>query len=316
LIFEALNDNHIDQAGALAFGKYNAEKNKVSALPEFENCDFICEMISKMNTHNLGVAAIENGKVIGFITCYTPIKDYFGSSVGVFSPIHAHGTTKENSSKIYSLLYQKVADIWVKQGILSHAITLYAHDDQAIQSFFYNGFGLRCVDAISRLKKLPFSHNDGYKYEECTSDDYKTIAQMENQLIHHLRSSPMFMPRNPNKTAQSTASSNKEKGSRFFVARYKEKTIGFSEISDAGENFVCDAKDMKNICGAYLMPEHRSNGIFTNLLSYVSEVLIAEGYKHLDVDYESFNPTANAFWAKYFTHSLILCQEELMKELS
>lgn len=301
MIFEALNDNHIDQAGALAFGKYNAEKNKVAALPEFENCDFICEMISKMNTHNLGVAAIENGKVIGFITCYAPIKDFFGKSIGMFSPIHAHGTIKDKSSKIYSLLYQKAAEIWVRQDILSHVIALYAHDDQAVQSFFHNGFGLRCVDAIRSINVIPFTQNDAYKYNEYTPDDYKMIAQMENRLVHHLRSSPMFMPRNPNKTEQSTASSNKEKGSRFFVARYKEKTIGFLEINDDGENFACETADMKNICGAYLMPEQRSNGVITNLLSYVSEVLLTEGYKRLGVDYESFNPTANAFWTKHFT---------------
>jgi len=58
---------------------------------------------------------------------------------------------------------------------------------------------------------------------------------------------------------------------------------------------------MMNVCGAYCQPEYRGKDIFQGLLNHVIVTLKAEGYESLGVDFESFNPTANAFWSKYFT---------------
>ena len=288
------------EAANLALEKYMAEKECVPALPGYDDSGFIGDMLAELAQHCLGVAAIENNKVIGFLTCYPHIKDLFGTSDGIFCPIHAHGTTSEDTAKIYSLLYQKAADVWVKQGLLSHSIALFTHDEPAIRSFFYNGFGARCVDAVRALSKISADMDERYTLRESVPGDYTAMARMESKLVYHLRSSPMFMPRNPNKD-EKTISDAIDKGSRFFTASFDNEPVGFLEINDSGENFACESPDMKNVCGAYLIPEHRGKGVFTGLLSYVCDILILEGVKRLGVDYECFNPTANAFWPKYFT---------------
>lgn len=66
------------------------------------------------------------------------------------------------------------------------------------------------------------------------------------------------------------------------------------------ENFATQAKDMRNICGAYCLPEYRGRNIYQGLLDYMILCLKKEGFLRLGVDYESFNPTANVFWPKYF----------------
>ena len=154
--FERLKDIHIKEAAALAQEKYECERHTVNILPNTNYKELFNNLISKKISHGLGVCAIEEGKVVGFLTCTNPIENYFGTSIGVFSPLHAHGIIKENSSRIYSLLYQEASKVWISQGILSHAISLYAHDSEAVKSFFYNGFRLRCIDAIRELKKIPF----------------------------------------------------------------------------------------------------------------------------------------------------------------
>ncbi len=58
---------------------------------------------------------------------------------------------------------------------------------------------------------------------------------------------------------------------------------------------------MRNICGAYCLPEYRGKDIYQNLLNYTIRKLQEEGYKLLGVDFESFNPTAYGFRLKYFT---------------
>jgi GNAT superfamily N-acetyltransferase len=76
-------------------------------------------------------------------------------------------------------------------------------------------------------------------------------------------------------------------------------------VSDDGENFVThhsmNGYKMKNICGAYCLPDYRGKCIFQNLLNFVISILKDEGYTRLGVDFESYNPTAYGFWLKYFT---------------
>ena len=89
-------------------------------------------------------------------------------------------------------------------------------------------------------------------------------------------------------------------GSRIFVAKDKELPVAFVEICDKAETFVTELPLVKNICGAFCLPEYRGWLIYQNLINYTIEVLQKEGYQYLGVDYESFNPTARHFWPKYF----------------
>ena len=57
---------------------------------------------------------------------------------------------------------------------------------------------------------------------------------------------------------------------------------------------------MKNICGAYCLPEYRGKGVIQALLDHMISVLKSEGHARLGVDFETFNPTAAGFWPKYF----------------
>ena len=153
MIFETFKECHVEDAAKLALKKYEKEASKVEPLPHYNDSQFLCRLIFDMCGHDFGIAAFEGSSLLGFLTCYAPINNYFGTSNGLFSPIHAHATVEDDSTKIYSYLYQEAAKIWVEEGLLSHAIALYTHDDDAIQSFFRNGFGLRCVDAIRAIEK-------------------------------------------------------------------------------------------------------------------------------------------------------------------
>ncbi len=300
MIFEKLNSNHIEDAANLAFEAYINEKNKVSALPDVKDSSEVCEIISKLSKNDLGIVALEGTNLMGFMGCYGPLENYFGTSNGVFCPVEGHGALQENKTKIYTKLYQKASDLWVSQGLLSHTIAIYTRDAIAVDSFFHSGFGLRCVDAIRPLQKIDIPINSEYQIRPAVKADYAQIAEHENSLTKHLRSAPMFMPRNPNKTAEYIAKSEEE-GVEYFVAVLNGRIIGFIEIADEGENFASNNNSVKNVCGAYVVPEYRSQKIADMLLSYVSDILLERGYLSLGVDYESFNPTANAFWQKHFT---------------
>ncbi|MEN8907837.1 MAG: GNAT family N-acetyltransferase [Clostridiales bacterium] len=299
--FEILNSNHIEIVSEIALKEYYEEKSKVSILPEENFYESICKLVSELADHKLGVVAVEGKKILGFLTCHKPIKNYFGKTLGTFSPIHAHGTIKENRKNIYSLLYQQTSKIWVKQEIYSHAIALYKHNDEAVSSFFENGFGLRCIDAIRTVEAIKSKDFPDINFFELRIDSIDKLVPLKNNLIKHLQETPIYIPLFFKVDEEKMRKNNSEKNSRYFVAEKNDNIIAYIEIMNSGENFACTSTNMKNICSAYMYPKYRNNGIFTKLISYLMEILDKEGYKKCGVDFESLNPTAKGFWLKYFT---------------
>jgi hypothetical protein len=315
------NRSHIQWALEIAMANYEEERQQVSILPKIDDLPDLTHFAD----NQLGVAAFDGEKMVGFLCAYDPREDAFGTTnvKGTFTPIHAHGVinthnaadiegTFINRDRIYSLLYQEAAKKWVQEGILSHGIALYQNDKEAVNSFYYNGFGLRCIDAIRSLEDIPrFNFNlqkikEQLEYCEVPREEYGQLLELHNALTAHLGSSPTFMKFDPIKEEELYLRS--PEGVRYFAVKTGGDYIAYVKVSAEGENFVTEDNSMMNICGAYCKPEYRGTGVYHNLLCYLMTTLKKEGYQLLGVDCESFNPTARGFWLKYFTeytHSVV-----------
>lgn len=296
--------HHIEEAKAIAFANYQQERQFVSDLPEIEEMPDLTWFAE----NSLGVAALEYGALVGFLCCVGPFDNAFASQVkGTFSPIHAHGALTEDREIIYRKMYQVAAEKWVTQGILYHAIALYAHDAQAIGALFGYGFGLRCIDAIRPMSPIHCLPVLGYTFRLLPKEEVHTVRQMRRNLSAHLGESPCFVYDSPQMVEDWIVKAEK-RDTQVFVAERDGTAVAFIEVGENGENFVSEMPGMKNICGAFCMPQHRGTGLFGNLLNYVIAQLRAEGAALLGVDYESMNPTASGAWGKYFTpytHSVV-----------
>lgn len=318
LKFKVLDESLLEQAVSLALDGYNEECSVVNNLPRKDYKDVFLNLLSNMIKHNLGIVALDGNNVVGFITCYASINNMFGNVQGAFSPIHGHGAIKKDRSRIYSLLYQNASKKWVKEGILSHAIALYAHNKIAIDTFFRNGFGLRCVDAITSIdnEKLIYKDKDNIKMEEITLDKLECVLPLKNHLVTHLSNSPTFLP-SSKFDLKKLKEQSLRRDSRFFTASVEDKVVGYVEIMGEGENFTCDDDETINICGAYVSLEYRGTGLYKSLISFMFDKLRKEKYKRCGVDFESINPTADRFWLKYFTpytYSLVRRIDERMMQ--
>ncbi len=303
MIIIDFTEQHMEEAAGLACAGYQEERRLVPELPPVSSVpDLKC-----FTRNGLGAAAFEKDKMIGFLGFYNPWEDTGLHSRGTFSPVHAHGTTTQNREKIYQYLYQAAAEKMAERGINWHAIGLYRHDKQAIKGFYTYGFGLRCVEAIRPMTKIDCAVCHGLWFYEINPDEKNKLLSLKNMLINHLGRSPSFIYC-PKMDEQDLEVVHKERQSRYFVAAKGDEPVAFLEVSDEGESFFCGDKSMKNICGTYCLPNYRGRGVYQNLLNYVISQLAGEGYTRLGVDFESFNPTANGFWLKYFTpytHSVV-----------
>jgi ribosomal protein S18 acetylase RimI-like enzyme len=212
----------------------------------------------------------------------------------------ANGAIGENHANIYARLYQAAGEKWARAGAASHAVCLYAHDDEAQVQFFRYGFGMRTVDAIRGMDEIDAPVCEGYEFAELTRDEYPSILQLNRMLVEHCGQSPAFMRYtwlSDSVLLEKVLQSN----SRYFVAKRDGNIISYVKITDDGENFACSSPDMQNICGAYCLPEHRGKNVYKKLINNLIHTLKAENYARIGVDFESFNPTAWGFWLKYFT---------------
>ena len=292
-----LEKEHLVVAKQLALENYREECSKVNALPEVAKLP----ELECFTQNEFGVAAFEGDAMVGFLGCYNPWDGAFDSNVkGTFTPVHAHGCAKENRATIYERMYQQMAKMLVEQGVLYHGIALYAHDAEAISAYFHNGFGHRCSDAMRIMELVPgVMSTTGITFEELPAGEAKQVRELRRKLKDHMGESSCFMY-TTDKEFEEWIGKRENNGSRIFVAKDKELPVAFLEICEEAETFVTELPNVKNICGAFCLPEYRGRQIYQNLLNYVITKLGAEGYQYLGVDYESFNPTAQHFWPKYF----------------
>jgi len=296
---------HIEQASRIARQNYEEEREHVPALPPIDRFPDL----SPFAENGLGVAAFENGKMIGFLCSVPPFPNAFRSTdaVGIFSPLGANGAVGENRAAAYARMYQAAGEKWALAGASSHAICLYAHDKAAQEQFFRYGFGLRTVDVVRGMDEINLQPCGNYIFEELPQDEHASVFPLDQMLNRHQRESPFFMNRQPD-TLESFIDSNRKRGSRFFVAKNNGKICAYLKILRDGETFIADAGNYSHINGAFCLPEQRGKSVYQNLINYALRVLKAEGCTRLGADFESFNPAAWGFWNKYFdayTHGVV-----------
>ena len=304
LITDFLSE-HIPAAQALVLENYEEERTAVPCLPEISALPDFDGFVE----NGLGVAALENGELVGFLCVYDPWCPAFWTpdTTGVFSPLHGHAAKKENRVRIYRRLYQAAAEKWVKAGAASHALSLCAHDADGERAFFTYGFGLRCIDAMRAATPLGVPAPAGMTLIELPRARVHEIAPLRRALSTHFGQSPCFMCDSPEEIESQIANAE-TRDSRLFAAEQNGVPKAFLEVRVGGENFATYAPDLLNICGAYCVPELRGTGAMQALLDFLLRTLQGEGITRLGVDFESFNPTALGFWTKHFdvyTHNLV-----------
>lgn len=289
---------HVEAAQALALQNYNEERESVMILPAFE----ATPTLDKFAENGLGAAALEDGKLIGFLCGCAPWKGGMGAGKNVlctFSPVHAHGAVKENRTRIYQNLYAAAAETWVQNGILMHGVALYAHDEDAVRAFFEYGFGKRCMDLICTTEGGKTMPETELHFAERTGERRAELRVLRRALRTHMAQSPCFMAETEAETEAYLRRAETD-GRRTFTAEKDGEIIALLDITESGENFSTEFENMWNICDAYCVPEHRGTGAMRGLLEHMKTALKAESISLLGVDCESINPAANRFWQKFF----------------
>lgn len=302
--FEKFSETYIDEAVGLALCELEAERKHCPDLPDDNFTEKLTDLLHWLSSQPFGKVAICDGRLVGYLLFGGPWDGFFGNVKGVYSMLGGSAFSYEykNRGRLASMLFEQVAEDFVKSGAYSCAICRYAHDTDTARSFVFNGFGIRCSDAIREISKLNVPINlEAVTFRELAADEFRAVEKLQGGLNKHLRNAPVFFPPKGDNFESWFASWIRKETMRIFVAKVDNEVIGFISINDTAENFITEYSGMKNICGAFFEEEYRGNGLAQALLAYVYDTLKAEGVTHLGVDCETLNPTALHFWGKHFT---------------
>ena len=150
-----LRREYIPQAAALFVEGCKKQRLATPFLSDrMENVERVTTMLDRLLDSCPGVAALEDGRLVGYMGWY--IADGFRGTdrKGAYCPEWGHSSVEEAKPGICRAMYRVAADQWAAAGCRVHAVTFLAQDRTAEQVWFWNGFGLTVVDGVRPMRPL------------------------------------------------------------------------------------------------------------------------------------------------------------------
>lgn len=294
--------NHLKYASELFIQRYKEQRCKMNILPQkYESPDTVLLLLQEHFTNCIGVAAIENGKLVGYLIGL-PVPNFKGSQRGIYCPEWAHAAILENRSEVYKKMYESASDLWVKNQCFNHAISLMADDDELINTWFWNGFGLHVIDAVRSLDLLSGNVNQDIVVRKCSNDDIESILPLLVKLQKHMAGTPIFIPKTDDKKAHDIQKWLENSDNHIWIGICKDEVISVMKVSEKISNDIEVLSDdyTVSIGETYTRNDYRGHGITKAMLQYVLTDSKLKGFKRCAVVFESQNISACTFWLKYF----------------
>ncbi|MEC9489280.1 MAG: GNAT family N-acetyltransferase [Halanaerobium sp.] len=298
--FEPIEEKHIAKAVELVLIAYQEEREELPYLPENRSFrENLPTKIANLFKDGTGIAANLNGELKGFLTGFE-VDNLWGNCRGVYIPLYGHGAAREGRREVYQEMYRYCSGIWTNRACLNHAITLFAHDSIAVDTWSWLGFGLRCVDAIRKVEPV-VRENDDILIRKATERDLSDLVSLSQEFAHYFAEPPIFMARGDEDYAAYHQKWLDDEEHHLWLALKEDKALGYIKIEPDGESFLSEHRSVMNITGAFVTAEYRKKGLGKTLLAAVQDWLIENQYPLCGVDFEAFNISGSNFWNSYFT---------------
>lgn len=294
-----LRENHLEEAAALVSSHYINLREQNPYLPQsYAQVPTLLPLLQNILQAGCpGVAAIDKGKLIGFLTGWQ--MPSFRGKKSTYSPEWANATTTENSQLIYEELYSRLADIWVAEQYVDHYLSLFANNVQALKVWYWMNFGMISVDALRGLDALQ-SQNDVY-IRRADSKDIELVIELHEALRQYMKGSPIYLLTDKkDRNFYTEWLQNPEKV--VWLAYWHDEPAAFIRMGPADDDVCTIIYDEKttSIYAAYTQENVRSEGIATAMLDHALQAALASGYERCAVSFEPMNLLGARFWLKYF----------------
>ncbi len=296
------SENYLEHASDLFAKSYMKARENLNILPiKYEVKNTILTLLQDFYKEYIGVVAVENGEVIGYLTGL-PISNFKGSQRGIYCPEWSHAVMYKDRPYVYQELYKEASNMWIQNGCLNHAITIMAHDDEAMNIWFWNGFGLHVVDAVRDLNILPGNFNNDIEIRKFKKEDIEEVVHLYLEYKTYMASSPIYLPLIQVENAEDINQWLENPDNNLWLGLSNGNIIAIMEVSykQSNDAQILSDDDTVSIGVTYTSENYRGQGITKALLQKVMEEALLKGYKRCAVVFESQNVSGRNFWLKYF----------------
>ncbi len=296
-----LQPQHLQAAASMAAADHARERAHVTALPS-RTAHFYLPRLQQLLSLYPGAAAIDaEGKLSGFIIG-RKVPSFRSSQWGVHVPEWANAANADDRFTLIRQLYQHIAVKWVVNGCFSHAITLYAHDEMAQHTWYRTAFGMICGDGVRELELVAGPAATDIEIRQASVEDIDLFLPLVHEHQRYYPTSPLFMPLLSLDDREHFADWLSKPDHNFWLAIDQGEPVGYFEStpSHPGASDIIVDPGTCSICGAFVRPGTRKQGIGTALLARVVQWAQENGYKRCAVDYETHNLYGSRFWEKHF----------------
>ncbi len=298
-------EEFLSQAAGLFVANFRKQRQATPILPEaLENPLRVAGMLNELFLSCPGVAAIENGQLLGFMGWY--IVEHFREAdiTGAYCPIWGHGVSGDatGATAVYRSMYRTASAYWATRGCGVHAISLLANDHQAEKTWFWNGFGLTVVDAIRPIQPLNVQPGDSLVVRKAASQDVEMVARLDIEHWRQYSEAPIFMATPGPDSPEAIRAFIDDPNNTIWLCEIKDELAGMMRFEGRGHGAteIVQSETSIAISGAYTRPQFRGKGAAVAILDAALRYYGERGFERCSVDFESFNPEAANFWMKYF----------------
>lgn len=293
---------HFLAAAKLAAQNHAIEKSFAPHLPMRE-AEHYLPLFERISKRGPGIAALDScGNLIGYIIGLK-VENFKGTQNGIYVPEWANATIGMDRFNLIRELYAAIAAKWVENGCYTHAITLYAHDDVALDTWFRSAFGMICQDGVRGLEPAQSSTLADVEVRRATIADIDLFLPLVHEHQRYYPTSPLFMPLLELDGLAHYEEWLQKEHHNLWLALDHGELIGYFESTPShlrASELIRDPGTC-SICGAFVKPGVRKGGVGAALLDTAIAWAKENGYERCAVDYESHNIHGSRFWLKHFS---------------
>ncbi len=295
-----LREEHLEDSARLVSDRYQQLCRQVPDLPQrYSDIGNLLQLLlSILKTTGNGVAAIRNGRLVGFIIGWQ--MPAFRGQRSVFSPEWANAADTEKSEHIYEEMYTHISASWLADKYLAHYISMFPNDIQGLRVWNWLGFGMFAIDALRSVDPIPVANVD-VNIRRAEARDIEQVIALHEDLWTYIKGPPIFLL-NEKRDRSYYQEWLQDPDKVVWLACTKDEPVAFMRLGPADEDVCTIIVDEKttSIYAAFTKEKARRGGIASALLAHALDSARFSGYQRCAVPFEPMNPLGSRFWLKYF----------------
>ncbi len=303
----ALAQEHLAPAVDLFCASYREFRRRLPVMPErYERPDVVLPPLRSLASKCPGVAALDDGRLVGYLAGFL-VPNLKGRDSGVYCPEYGHAVARDAAPErawIYRKMYESVARTWVSEKCLNHSLTILANDREAVEAWFWSGFGMIVVDMVRGIEPLAPAGREaaGPPVRRAGAADVRSLLPLLQEHELYYTGSPMFMLREPPGEEAEYATMLDDPEVAYLIADDGKTILGFLRIQTSQGDASAVVRDPGTaaISGAYVRPVLRGHGFGRALVESAIAWAKERGCSRISLDFEAANLQAARFWPKYF----------------